>query len=317
VQINQQALERLFRSLLLIRHTEERIAREYPADRIKSPVHLSIGQEAVAVGVCDVLSVDDLVAMSYRGHAAYLAKGGDLRAMIAELYGKVTGCAHGKGGSMHLVAPQVGVMGASAVVGTQVPIAVGWAMAVKKRGGRQVVACFFGEGATEEGSMSESLNFAALHRLPVLFVCENNGYAIHEPLTKRWATDRLCERVATYGIPVQRIADQDILAIRHAADEAASRGRAGEGPSFLECATYRWREHVGPNEDYDSGYRNRRELQPWKESDQVARIAKMLPADIVQQIEGEIKIQIDDAFAHAEASNPPDPAELLTDVYAQ
>src|SRR5579863_7245596 len=153
MQINQSVHERLFRSLLLIRRTEERIAQEYPADRIKSPVHLSIGQEAVAVGVCDVLNVDDLVAMSYRGHAAYLAKGGSLRAMIAELYGKAAGCAQGKGGSMHLVAPEVGVMGASAVVGTQVPIAVGWAMAVKKRGGRQVVACFFGEGATEEGSM--------------------------------------------------------------------------------------------------------------------------------------------------------------------
>src|SRR5262249_50801265 len=161
----------------------------------------------------------------------------------------------------------VGVMGASAVVGTQVPLAIGWALAIRRRGGDQAVACFFGEGATEEGSMSESLNFAALHHLPVLFVCENNGYAIHEPLSKRWATDRLCERVSTYGIPARRIPNQDVFAIRDAAAEAAAQARKGHGPSFMECTTYRWREHVGPNEDYESGYRSRYELKPWIDSD--------------------------------------------------
>jgi len=310
-------VERLFRALLLIRRAEERIAQDYPSDRIKSPVHLSIGQEAVAVGVCDVLGRDDIVAMSYRGHAAYLAKGGSLRRMVAEMYGKVTGCARGKGGSMHLVAPDVGVLGASAVVGTQVPIAAGWALAIKRRGGGPVVACFFGEGATEEGSMSETLNFAALHRLPMVFVCENNGYAIHEPLAKRWATNRLCERVATYGIPARRIEDQDLFAIREAAASAVARAREGEGPSFMECLTYRWREHVGPNEDYESGYRSRAELEPWQRADQLTRLAGMLPAGVVEGLEREVALEIDEAFAFAQSSPPPDPEELLLHVYAR
>lgn len=309
-------IERLFKTLLLVRRVEERIAAVYPTDCIKSPVHLSIGQESVAVGVCDVLKPADVAAMSYRGHAVYIAKGGDLRQMIAELYGKVTGCARGKGGSMHLVAPEAGVLGASAVVGTQIPIATGWALAAKRRATGQVVACFFGDGATEEGVMAESLNFAALHRLPILFVCENNGYAIHEPLKKRWATERLCERVATYGIPTCRIEDQDIFAIREAALKAVSSIRGGDGPAFMECLTYRWREHVGPSEDYESGYRGYDELRPWRESDQVERIARMLPPEAVKRIADAVAGQIDDAFNFAEASPSPDSSELLRHVHA-
>ena len=309
-------VERLFKTLLLIRRTEERIALVYPTDCIKSPIHLSIGQEAVAVGVCDVLKPTDVAAMSYRGHAVYIAKGGDLCQMIAELFGKVTGCARGKGGSMHLVAPEAGVLGASAVVGTQIPIATGWALAAKKQATGQVVACFFGDGATEEGCMAESLNFAALHRLPILFVCENNGYAIHEPLSKRWATTRLCERVATYGIPTCRIEDQDVFAVREAALNAVTAIREGTGPAFMECLTYRWREHVGPNEDYGSGYRGHDEFRPWQQSDQVERLALMLPKNMVQRISQEAAAQIDDAFKFAAASPPSDPSELWRHVFA-
>src|SRR5579859_5312654 len=189
--VNQAVHERLLRSLLLIRRAEERIAQEYPTDRIKSPVHLSIGQEAVAVGVCDVLNADDLVAMSYRGHAAYLAKGGSLRAMIAELYGKATGCAHGKGGSMHLVAPEVGVLGTVPLVAATIPIGVGAALASKLRGERRVSVPFFGVGATEEGHFHESLNLAANFRLPVVFVCENNLYSSHMHINERRAEDNI------------------------------------------------------------------------------------------------------------------------------
>lgn len=314
--IKDARVERLFKTLLLIRRTEERIAAVYPTDCIKSPVHLSIGQEAVAVGVCDVLKPTDIAAMSYRGHSVYLAKGGDLRQMIAELYGKVTGCARGKGGSMHLVGPEAGLLGASAVVGTQIPIATGWALAAKKRATGQVVACFFGDGATEEGCMAESLNFAALHRLPILYVCENNGYAIHEPLSKRWATTRLRERVATYGIATSRIENQDVYAIREAALKAVGAIREGAGPAFMECLTYRWREHVGPREDYDSGYRGLDELRPWRDSDQVERLAQMIPKDAMSRISEEVAAQIDDAFNFAEASPIPDQSELLRHVYA-
>src|SRR6266700_2692531 len=178
IAIPQVDCRLLYRKLRLIRRAEEEIARIYPSDKIKSPVHLSIGQEAVSVGVCDPLRPDDVVSGTYRSHASYLAKGGDLRALFAELYGKATGCARGKGGSMHLVDMNQYILGTSAVVGTTVPIAVGYSLALKREGKGRVVASFFGDGATEEGVLYESLNFAALHHLPVLFVCENYFLAI-------------------------------------------------------------------------------------------------------------------------------------------
>src|SRR5438477_3641492 len=168
--------ERVYRSLYRIRRVEEEVARVYHTDCIKSPVHLSIGKEAVSVGVCEALEPEDVVFGTYRGHALYLAKGGDMKQMVAELYGKATGCTRGKGGSMHLIAPEAGMMGASAVVGTTVANAVGYAYALRYRRERAIVASFFGDGATEEGVFAESLNFAVLKRLPVLFVCENNQY---------------------------------------------------------------------------------------------------------------------------------------------
>ncbi len=225
-EVEAQTLERLYRGLRRIRRVEEEVARLYPTDKIKSPVHLSIGQEAIAVGVCDVLRPDDAVAPTYRGHAAYLAKGGDLGEMMAELYGKVGGCARGKGGSMHLIGMEQFILGTSAVVGTTIPLAVGFALALKREGKGRIAVAFFGDGATEEGVFYESLNFAALHRLPMLFVCENNFFAIHTPLEKRWATKRLCERVATYDIPTAKIEDGDVLKIRAwTAESAAARAR--------------------------------------------------------------------------------------------
>src|SRR5438309_778362 len=171
--------DRIYRSLYRIRRVEEEVAKIYPTDKIKSPVHLSIGQEAVSVGVCEALRGEDVVFGTYRSHALYLAKGGNLKAMIAELYGKATGCAKGKGGSMHMIAPSVQMWGTSAVVGTTIPHAVGYAYALKLRRRDGIVACFFGDGATEEGVFYESMNFAALKKLPIIFICENNCYAIH------------------------------------------------------------------------------------------------------------------------------------------
>jgi TPP-dependent pyruvate/acetoin dehydrogenase alpha subunit len=311
-------LASVYRKLRLIRRVEEEIARIYPSDKIKSPVHLSIGQEASAAGVCDVLRADDVVSGSYRGHAAYLAKGGDLNAMIAELYGKNTGCARGKGGSMHLVGMDHNVLGGSAVVGTTIPIALGYALALQREGKGRVVAAFFGDGATEEGVFHESMNFAALHKLPLLFVCENNFYAIHEPLNKRWSTQQLCERVRTYGIPAHQITDGDVLEIRRWAAEAIAPMRTGEsGPAFLECHVYRWREHVGPGEDYDSGYRGRDELRPWQERDQVRIIGERIAPSERSRIEAEIESGIAAAFAFAESSEFPGREELYTHVYAE
>lgn len=308
--------ERLYRSLRLIRRAEEEIARIYPSDKIKSPVHLSIGQEAVSVGVCDVLRPDDVVAPTYRGHAAFLAKGAPLRGLMAELYGKATGVAGGKGGSMHLINTKHNVLGASAVVGTTIPVAVGYALAFKRAKSDRVAVTFFGDGATEEGVFAESLNFASLHKLPVLFVCENNYYAIHTPITRRWATQRLCERVATYDIPAHQIDDGDVLKLRALADESLKSMRRGGGPVFIECRTYRWREHVGPSEDYSQGYRARSDLEPWIESDQMEQLGARLAASRRAAIDAEVEREIADAVDFAETSPFPDVKALYTNVFA-
>lgn len=309
-------LERLYGKLRLVRRTEEELARLYPSDAIKSPMHLSIGQESVAVGVCDALEPGDYASGTYRGHATYLAKGGDLDAMVAELFGKATGVARGKGGSMHLIDMANGVLGTSAVVGTTVPVALGFALALKRRRSDRVVAAFFGDGATDEGVIYESLNFAALHRLPVLFVCENNGLAIHTPVARRWATDRLCERVATYGIPTERFAEPDTLALRAAAARRVAALRRGEGPAFFECLTYRWREHVGPGEDYEAGYRARAELRRWQDGDEVARLGALLSAERRAAIDAEVERRIAAAVRFAETSPWPADAELDEHVHA-
>lgn len=309
-------LLRMYRSLRLIRRVEEEVARIYPTDKIKSPVHLSIGQEAVSVGVCDVLRPDDAVSPTYRGHAAYLAKGGSVRGLMAELYGKKTGVSGGKGGSMHIIDMSHHILGTSAVVGTTIPVALGFALAYKRSGSDRIVAAFFGDGATEEGVFAESLNFAALHKLPILFVCENNFYAIHTPVTKRWATQQLCERVATYGIPAHKVEDGDVLKLRNLAENLVSSIRQGRGPAFMECQTYRWREHVGPNEDFDAGYRQREEMVRWTENDQVEKLGCLIEAPQRAAIDSEIEDEIAAAIAFAESSPFPERAALYHDVYA-
>jgi len=306
----------LYRGLRLVRRAEERVAEIYPSDKIKSPVHLSIGQEAASVAVCDVLEERDTVGGTYRGHALYLAKGGTLRGMLAEMYGKTGGAARGKGGSMHLVSADNNILGASAVVGTGIPLAVGAALSAKMQKTGGIVVCFFGDGATEEGAFSESVNFAALKKLPILFVCENNFYAIHEPLSARWASDRLCERVATYGIHTHLIDDDDVLKLHDIAGAAVERIRAGNGPEFIEYHAYRMREHVGPNEDFDQGYRDASEADQWLGGDQVERLGDMLSDDVRTRIDAEVEAEIEEAVAFAEASPIPGIEELYTHVYA-
>jgi len=307
---------RLYKSLKRIRRVEEVIAEVYPSDKIKSPVHLAIGQEHISVAVCDLLNKEDIAGGTYRSHAVYLAKGASLPAMMAEMYGKDTGCCRGKGGSMHIIGPEANVLGSSAVVGTVVPNAAGHALAVKMRNEKRVVVVFFGDGATEEGCFYETINFASLHKLPILFVCENNGYAIHEPLSKRWASEALCERVSTFNMRAHYLPDSDIFKIREVAQDALTRIRSGNGPEFMECKVYRWREHVGPNEDFDQGYRGRGEAENWMGNDQVSRLAEMLAVEERNQIDAEIETEIAAAVAFAENSPIPDLKELMTNVYA-
>jgi len=308
--------ERFYKALYRIRRVEEEIAAVYPSDKIKSPVHLSIGQEAVSVGVCEALCPDDVVFGTYRSHALYLAKGGNLRRMIAELYGKVDGCAKGKGGSMHLIDAQARVMGASAVVGTTIPQAVGFAYALKLQRKDSVVVSFFGDGAVDEGVFHESMNFATLKSLPIVFVCENNFYAIHTHLLRRHKRDNICERASAYGMPAERIPENDVLRIYERVKEATAGIRSGDsGPVFLECLTYRLKEHVGPNEDFTLGYRHREEAQTWITNDTMARLAGFIDPGERRRIENDVELEIRDAFALAEQSPFPDPPELYTDVF--
>jgi TPP-dependent pyruvate/acetoin dehydrogenase alpha subunit len=309
---------RFYRALYRIRRIEEEIAAVYPTDKIKSPVHLSIGQEAVSVGVCEALRPDDVVFGSYRSHALYLAKGGNLRRMIAELYGKADGCAKGKGGSMHLIDIEARVMGASAVVGTTIPQAVGFAYALKLQRKDSVVASFFGDGAVDEGVFHESLNFAALKALPIIFVCENNRYAIHTHQSKRQKLDNICDRARAHGLPAEQIPNNDVQRIYERISQSVGQLRAGSlGPFFFECLTYRLKEHVGPNDDFQLGYRTREEAEAWVKSDPIEQLRARLDAAERRRIEMEVEDEIKDAFAFAEQSPWPEAAELYTDVYGE
>ena len=235
--------------------------------------------------------------------------------MLAELYGKATGCAKGKGGSMHLVDAAHGVMGASAVVGTTIPNAVGYAYALRLQRRDSIVVSFFGDGATDEGVFYESLNFAALKQLPIIFVCENNLYAIHTHLLRRHKDANLCARVSAYGIPAEQIGDNDIFKINERTKSVVRSLRGGQsGPFFLECLTYRWKEHVGPAEDFHLGYRSREEARPWMEGDQLRRLAALIPPPSRERIEAEVEAEIREAIASAEQDPFPDARELLTDV---
>jgi TPP-dependent pyruvate/acetoin dehydrogenase alpha subunit len=264
--------------------------------------------------VCEALLPQDVVFGTYRGHALYLAKGGDMRTMVAELFGRATGCTRGKGGSMHLIAPECGMMGASAVVGTTIANAGGFAYALGYRRTDAIVASFFGDGATEEGVFAETLNFAVLKRLPLLFICENNGYAIHTHQTRRQGKPDICARARGYGVPAETIDGNNLFALIDKAKSAAAKVRYGAGPQFLEVITYRWCEHVGPGTDYHLGYRTNEEAEPWRATDPVRLLGEKLEVSERTGIEAEVEAEIGDAFAFAEASPYPDTAELMTDV---
>ena len=314
----KQLTERFYRSLYRIRRTEEELARLYPTDKIKSPIHLSIGQESISVGVCEALGPGDVVFGTYRGHALYLAKGGDLGKMVAELYGKATGCAKGKGGSMHLICMEKGVMGTSAVVGTTIPVSVGYAFGQRYRKTNVVTVSFFGDGAVDEGAFHESMNFAALKRMPIIFICENNAYAIHSHHLSRHHSDNLCERVSSYGIPAERIDGGDIFAIHEFVRTQGERIRSGEGGSvFLECMTCRWKEHVGPNDDVDFGYRTREEVDSWIEKDVLLKLKSMLVPEASRAIEQEVGKEIEEAFRFAEESPFPAGKDLDEDLFRE
>lgn len=259
---------RLYKALLRIRRAEEVLADEYRTGSMRTPTHFGIGQEAVAVGVCEALENEDVVYTHHRSHTHYLAKGGSMLGLVAELLGREGGCSRGRGGSVHLTDRSVGFIGSSPILGHSAALAVGSALAFRMDNLSRIAVGFFGEGALDEGAMWESFNYASIHKLPVLFVCENNLYATESPMSVRQAdgTD-LCERVRSFKVRAERIDGNDVEAVYQAAQSAVKACRDGEGPVFLECMTYRWREHVGPLWDYEVNrtYRSKEELEAWME----------------------------------------------------
>ena len=308
-------ITKLYRSIKRIRRAEEVIAKIYPTDRIKSPVHLGIGHEAIQVGICENLEKNDIVFGYYRSHPLYLAKGGDLNSMMAELFGKITGCAKGWGGSMHLVSLEHGVMSTTAIVASSIPNAVGYAYALKLQNSKQIVVSFCGDGATEEGVTSESWNFAALHKLPILFVCENNELAIHTKRSQRQASLDICSRAEANGVPATLIDQYNTETIYKIAGDLIEKIRDGQGPQFLEVVASRWLEHVGPNEDFKLGYRSEDEVTPFREQDEIERLGSLLDQQIKADIDQEIENEINTAIQFAESSQFPQKEELLKYVY--
>lgn len=310
--------------MLRIRLVEEGVAQRYAEQQMRCPVHLCIGQEAVAAGVCDLLSADDQVMSTHRAHGHYLAKGGNLPAMLAEMYGKSTGCSSGMGGSMHLVDLEAGFLGAAPIVGSTIPIAVGVAFGSLLRGEDRVVTAFFGEGATEEGAFHEALNFAALKRLPVLFVCENNLYSVYSPLSVRQPPGREVFRLAAgHGIESRRGDGNDVSEVHAVAEEALQRIRSGAGPVFLEFGTYRWREHCGPNYDNHIGYRTEEEFRRWRTLCPIERSRQRgleegwLADAEVDRWSDEIRAELAAAMDFARSSPFPESRTMLDAVYVE
>ncbi len=302
--------DHLFYEALRIRLIEERISEIYPTDKIQSPVHLSIGQEAVAVGVCNNLLTTDLLYSSYRSHAYYLAKGGDVKKMFAELYGKVTGCGKGKAGSMHLAEKSVGFMGSSAIVASTISHAVGSALASKRLGKEQVSVATYGDGASEEGSYHESLNFASAFKLPVIFICENNGLAIHSKIEHRHSYT-IHQHAKSYGIKSVYIEKgYDFMEVNNIMAYVVKEVRETGLPYVVEAKTYRYKEHVGIGDDHHVPYRSASDFEKWKNADPLVQDIKTA-ANFISKIREEIEL----AVAFAEESPFPADSELLSDIY--
>lgn len=311
----------LYRTMVRIRRFEEAVALLVESREVRCPCHLYIGQEAIAAGVCAALEKDDTIWGGHRSHGHYLAKGGDLAAMMAEIFGRVTGCSSGRGGSMHLLAEEQGILGTVPIVAATIPIAAGAGLASKLRGDGRVSVAFLGDGATEEGHFFESVNLAALYKLPVLFVVENNFYASHMHLGERRPCDNLDQIGKQFGIPSVRLDGNDATEVHRAAAEAVQRARRGDGPSLLECRTYRWRGHVGHRWDEDVGVKRKDELHEWLPRCPIARIHKALlsagvPEDRLNDIDSQAQAEVESAVALARQAPLPTEEGLLEHVFS-
>lgn len=311
---------RMYRQMLRIRRFEERVNQLFLEGRMPGTLHLYIGQEACAVGVCEALGENDWVAGTHRPHGHAIARGVSLDGMMAELFAKTTGCAGGYGGSMHTGDPDVGALTAIAIVGGNVPVATGMALGFKMLRTGQVICCFTGDGAVNEGAFHEGVNMAAIWNLPVVFVCENNKYGASTPVEQVTRLDRLSERAAGYGIPGVTVDGMDVLAVHAAAAQAVERARRGEGPTFIECETYRF---IGHSRSDTRGYRSREEEEEWKRRDPILQTGGRLTGageateGDLQRIADEVEGELDRAVEFAEQSPSPAPEDCLRHVFAQ
>jgi acetoin:2,6-dichlorophenolindophenol oxidoreductase subunit alpha len=313
----------LYERMLLIRRTEERLSADSAAGKLPGAVHLYIGEEAVAVGVCAHLSDWDYVTSTHRGHGHYLAKGGDLRAMMAEIWGKREGICHGMGGSMHVADLSKGILGANGIVGAGLAIATGAAFGARLDGAGRIAVCFFGDGAANQGVLMETLNVSTLWQLPVIFVCENNMFSEFTP-SREVTAGQIADRARAFAMPTSEVDGNDVVAVWQAAGEAISRGRAGGGASFIEARTYRIQGHFEAERFILAGnrYREDAEIAEWRARDPIERLrARLISSgaagpDAFGTIDARVLQQVDDAAAYAEAGHPADPDLAATLMFA-
>ncbi|MGA2916341.1 MAG: thiamine pyrophosphate-dependent dehydrogenase E1 component subunit alpha [Sedimentisphaerales bacterium] len=319
---DKAVLLNLYMTTSRIRKVQMKIEELYHEDEMKTPVHLCIGQEAIAAAICANLKKEDYVFSNHRGHGHYIAKGGNLKAMIAELYCRETGCSRGRGGSMHLIDTSVGLMGSSSIVGGGIPLAVGAAMGSAFKKNNRVSVVFFGDAASEEGVLYESMNFAALKKLPVVFVCENNFYSVFSHQTARQAVTDITTRPKAFGIPAYKIDGRDVIDAYNKSKEAVCMARSGKGPVFIEACAYRWRGHAGPGDSLKNQYRKYDEWQEWinccplEKYERVLLEDGILTKEKIKKINEAIDAEISDAFVFAQKSPLPKKSELTKYLYS-
>ena len=317
---NEKMIEML-RTMIAIRFFEEKIVDMYARGLVPGLAHLYVGEEAVATGVCVNLRKEDYITSTHRGHGHVIAKGAEVKYMMAELFGKKTGYCKGKGGSMHIADVEIGILGANGIAGGGIPLAVGAGLSAKMRKTDQVTACFFGDGSSNNGTFHEGLNFAAVHRLPVVFVCENNTYGISVSQKQHQTIQDVSIRAVAYNMPGVTIDGNDVMAVYETSGKAIQRARAGEGPTLVECKTYRWRGHHEGDPNQGRRYRTLDEVKEWMEKCPIKRFEerlveeKILTRPKIKKIREEIQKEIDDSVVYANQSPFPEPQDLYEDVY--
>jgi pyruvate dehydrogenase E1 component alpha subunit len=319
-------LEKLYRSMVRIRICEESFVEPIVNGEVRCPVHLYTGQEAIATGVCFALSERDYVFSSHRSHGHYLAKGGSIKELVAEIYGKEAGCSRGRGGSMHIIAPEIGMLGSAPIVAGTIPLALGAALASKIRKEKKVTVSFFGDGAAGEGILYESLNFAALRRLPIILACENNFYSTHMPIRECRPENNIFEIGKPFCIQGYRVDGNDVLKVYEVSKKAVGQCRKGQGPVLIEFITYRLRGHVGPYDNIQgirTDIRSKEEVEAWRKKDPIRRFEafliknRILKKEDLGRINQQVEAEVKEAHRYAKMSPYPNPDELVRYVFKE